>query len=79
MAVTFDHNRGAVGKRIRKDAIEYRLIFAASFIVFLIAAVAERLMPWRWLLNRRPGTQGRSVLGQARESAGICTAYAFMG
>ncbi len=62
----------------RKPSIEYHLIFAASFSIFLVAAMLERLMPWTWLntiKDRRPP----SVFARAWDAAKTCSAYAFMG
>ncbi len=61
----------------RRPSFEYHLIFAASFIIFLVAAVLERLMPWNWLntiSRRRP-----SVFTRAWDAAETCSAYSFMG
>jgi hypothetical protein len=60
--------------RSRKDeALEYRLLYALSFGLFLLAAVAARLVPFA----RRPG--GRSIVGEARLAASTCIPFAFMG
>jgi hypothetical protein len=62
----------------RKPSVEYHLIFAASFIIFLVAAVIERLMPWTWLNTSRDRVRP-SVFARALDAAKTCTAYAFMG
>jgi hypothetical protein len=56
----------------RKEAIEFRLLYGAAFLVFLVAAGLSRLAP---------GAQGRarrSILGEARAAANTCLPFAFM-
>jgi hypothetical protein len=60
-------------KRHGVETIQFRLILAVCFGVFLIAALIERLLPWSWR-RRKP-----SPIAQAWRSAHTCTAYAFMG
>lgn len=55
------------------EMLQFRLILAVCFGVFLIAALIERLMPWSWR-QRKP-----SPIAHAWRSAHTCTAYAFMG
>jgi hypothetical protein len=74
MAMTTAVTRTRRDKRVRKESVEFRIIFAATFAVFLIAGIIERLLPWNWLTRRQA-----SVVQQAWESAGTCTTYAFMG
>lgn len=62
----------------RKPSLEYYLIFAASFVIFLVAAVIERLMPWTWLNTSRDRARP-SLFARALDAAKTCTAYAFMG
>jgi len=74
--------RAALAERSdgKKRGIEYRLIFLITFGIFLIAALVELLLPWRWFAPRRAGEErAGSIFAQAKESAGRCTAYAFMG
>jgi hypothetical protein len=74
-AVTHRRSR----RKSPKQSIEFRLIFALTFVFFLGAALLERLMPWRWIgsdASRRPRA---SIFKEARETAGTCTTYAFMG
>jgi hypothetical protein len=60
-------------KRNGMETIQFRLILAVCFAVFLIAALFERLLPWSWR-RQRP-----SPIAHAWRSAHTCTAYAFMG
>ncbi len=58
------------------DAIQYRVIYAVCFAVFLVAASIARLMPWTWVGRR--SARRPSILEQAGEAAGTCTTYACM-
>jgi hypothetical protein len=58
----------------RKQSAEFRIILLATFTVFFVAGIAERLLPWK-----SPSARQSSVFQQARESANRCTTYAFMG
>lgn len=60
-------------KRAGMETIQFRLILAVCFSVFLVAALVERLLPWSW---RRPKP---SPIAHAWRAAHTCTAYAFMG
>jgi hypothetical protein len=60
--------------RIRKEeALEYRLLYALSFGLFLLAAAAARVVPF----GRRHG--GLSIVGEAKLAASTCIPFAFMG
>ncbi len=61
------------------EAVKHRMIFIAAFGVFLFATVFERAL--RPLGLSRPSVESasKSVFEQARESAHISAAYAFMG
>ncbi len=76
MAVTIDSGTRSPSKFKRTESLEFRLIFAAAFAIFLVAALAERLLPHRWL---HQSAARKSVLEQAKEAANTCAAYAFMG
>jgi len=62
---------------IDRDAIDFRLIYITSFIIFLASAALGRLMPWRW----RGWSSGRrgSIISEARAAANTFTPFAFMG
>ena len=62
-----------------RDAIDFRLIYIASFSIFFASAVVGRLMPWRW-----PGWLSRShrrgsIISEAKAAANTFTPFAFMG
>jgi hypothetical protein len=60
------------------EAMQYRIIYAICFVVFLVGAVLERAAPWAWLARRSNSERRPSILEQAGEAAGTCTTYAFM-
>ena len=62
----------------RHDRLEYRVIFAAAFLVFFITSAVERALPVRWA-SRTSEMPKKSLIQQAREAAGISATYAFMG
>lgn len=62
----------------REKSIEFKLIFAAAFVVFLFTAALSRLSPAR-LLAHQDSVAAKSILGEAREAASISAVYAFMG
>lgn len=66
-------------RRDARESLEYRLIFGVCFIVFLLAGVVERLVPWGWHVPTRDTRPPQSLLQQAWGAAGTCTAYAFKG
>lgn len=60
--------------RLRGEAIQFRLIYAAGFSVFLAAAVARRL-----LLRPAHGGVHRTIFGEAKADANTYIPFAFMG
>lgn len=76
MAFTMDNRPKSLSKFKRTESVEFRLIFAAAFAVFLIAATVERMLPLGWL---KRGQSRKSIIEQAKEAANTCAAYAFMG
>jgi hypothetical protein len=61
----------------RQEALEYRLVYLAGFVVFLAAAVVARLLP-AGQRRRSPG-RDRSIVGEARAAADTFIPFAFMG
>ncbi|WP_298953425.1 hypothetical protein [uncultured Methylobacterium sp.] len=59
--------------RSRSEAVQFRTILAATYPVFLVAAVVQRLRPGAAALPRR------SVFGEARAMALSAIPFAFMG
>ena len=66
-----------VARRGEEEGLQFRLLYAICFSLFLIAAAIQRVLPWRWL-GRAGGTAHHSVFAQARNAAGICATYVFM-
>lgn len=62
----------------RTESWEYRILFAITFCVFLVAAVIESFVPRRWVV-KTDCEERRSIIQRAIEHASICVAYAFMG
>jgi hypothetical protein len=58
----------------RGEQLEYRLIVAMSFPVFLAVAAARSLLQ----VGRRPGGPRRSLIEEARVAANTTIASAFM-
>jgi hypothetical protein len=61
--------------RRREETVEFRLIFATAFIVFLVAATVGRLLLGQW----QPHRAGGSVFAEARAAASTIVPFAFMG
>ena len=58
----------------RWDATQFRVIFALSFVAFLVGAAAMRLSPKYW--REAPH---RSIFAQAWEASGTTAQFAFFG
>ncbi len=58
------------------EAAEFRLIFAISFIAFLVAAVVSRLLPWHHVETAQDRKQ--SILAEARAATNRTVPFAFM-
>jgi hypothetical protein len=59
----------------RRHGVEFGLVYGVGFTVFLVAAAMAR--PVRLLTGK--GRDRRSILQEARDSAGSTIPYAFMG
>lgn len=64
---------------IDRDAIDFRLIYIASFIIFFASAALGRLLPWRWLGSASDARRAGSIISEARAAANTFTPFAFMG
>jgi len=61
--------------RIRaREAIEFRLMFLATFPLFLAAGLVTRALSPR----RKASSQRKSVFAEARAAANTCIPFAFM-
>lgn len=65
------------GQPRRRQSIEFRLIYAVSFVILLATVLVERL--FRLVTWRAPSGPPRSILQETREAAGATVPYAFMG
>jgi hypothetical protein len=63
------------GRRGEPETIQFRLLYALCFGIFLVAAVIQKVLPWHWFGR---GGMSQSIFSQARNAAGICATYAFM-
>ena len=63
----------------RVEAGEFRLIFLASFAIFLMVAVIERVLPSSWRSHALGHDGGKSIFGEARSAAHTFVPFAFMG
>jgi hypothetical protein len=64
----------------RKDTLGFRLIYATTFIIFLIAGILDRLVPLRWITGATGSADSYlGVLAEAQAAARTYTPFAFMG
>jgi hypothetical protein len=61
----------------RGQGIEFRLIYALSFVVLLAAVIVMRLV--RLLTWRNTAQSSPSIIQEARDAAGAAVPYVFMG
>lgn len=61
-----------------RDAMQYRVIFAACLIVFSVATVVERLWSFATRSRAQAGIR-QSWIVEARDAAHRCAALAFSG
>lgn len=71
--------RRDVRRESRKDSLGFRLVFAAAFAIFLVAALADRLVPLRWLIGAARDERYLDILSEAHRAAQTYTPFAFMG
>ena len=65
--------------RLRKEeAIEFRLFYAVSFTVFLLAATIARCLPREWRPYPLGQEDHKSIFGEARAAANEIVPFAFM-
>ena len=62
-----------------RDAIEFRLLIAATFVLFLVGAVVSRLLPWHWRIGRGAAVRPLSIIGEAKAKANALVPFVFMG
>lgn len=59
--------------------IESRLMFGACYVLFLLRAIARRLMPWRKGPAFAPSRASESIFREASGAASMMIASSFMG
>ena len=59
--------------------IEFRLMFVVCYLLFLVPAIAKRLMPWRKGAAFGQAGIRRSVFSEASSAASVLVASSFMG
>lgn len=63
----------------REEAWEFRLLYAVSVAIFLVAGIVARVLPDTWRPHP-PGPSGSgSLFGEAKAAAGVFVPFAFMG
>ena len=62
---------------VLRDEQEYRLLFAATFVVFLAAALVMRIV--RSFNGRRSAGAATSLFAEAKSTGYSALAFAFMG
>jgi hypothetical protein len=78
MALETD-TRHAGLNRWRHGEVEYRLLHAVLFSIFVTSIALSRLMPWRWFSRRAGETARRGILCEARATTNKIVPMAFMG
>ena len=64
--------------RLHSEAIQFRIILAATYPFFLVAALAQRVLPSQRGRSRY-ALQRRSVFAEAKAMAVSAIPFAFMG
>lgn len=78
MAVNLIDRDLALAAPGRAQGREFRRIFAASFLIFLIVALIARVLPQQW--RPYPLRQaGGSIVDEARAAANTFIPFVFMG
>lgn len=78
-AVPMASSSAASSRPRRAEAGEFRLLFVASFAIFLLVAVVERVLPSSWRAHAFGPDSGKSIFGEARAAARTFVPFAFMG
>ena len=65
--------------RQTQDVLQFRLILAATYPFFLVAAMVQRVLPGRPAARAGLRPERRSVFGEAKAMAVSAIPFAFMG
>lgn len=68
--------RGPAPRPRKSEAGEFRLIYLASFAIFLVVGLVARFLPEPW---RPYPAGGKSLIGEAKAAADTFVPFAFMG
>jgi hypothetical protein len=74
-----DYRLSRSGKSDRSEKLEFKLIFAVTFVVFLSAGLLEALLPFRWFASPAQFGKRKSIVERAADGARTCATFAFMG
>jgi hypothetical protein len=66
---------GSWAKLHQGEALHFRLIFMAIFLVFLVVTAIARILPRQWRMTG----DNRSIFGEAKAAAATLAPFAFMG
>jgi len=69
------NDQGRLVSEARMERVQFYVIFMATFLAFLTAAILSRLLPWRSAFTG----QRKSIFAEAWSASSIATRYAFMG
>lgn len=69
-----------VGSKARpRSSIEFRLLFAATFVVFLVDTCIARLLPWRSTERGVVASTHKSIFDESRARTDQVVPFFFMG
>ncbi len=68
-----------IHKDARKNTVGFRMIYATTFAIFLLAAIADRLIPLRWMFGATNSESYLGFMAEAQRAAETYTPFAFMG
>ena len=79
MKVLSKHAHGAAARLSRRDRLEYRLVWALCFVLYLVATVFRRVAGR--ISGRSDAFQSKptTILSEAKSAACAAAGYAFMG
>jgi hypothetical protein len=64
---------------VENGTVESRLMFAACYVLFLLRAIALRLLPWHKQEVPARSSHRKSIFAEARSEAGTIVTSSFMG
>jgi len=76
---SIDRSKSSSQVRARSDQVDFNLIFAFCFTVFLVTEIGQRLLPGYWMGGQQCANARKSIIAEALDSARTVVPYAFMG